>query len=251
MLDHYHRENINSSATAATVRIIRQRVIGKPRISIRLATPNDIEALLLVEEEAWKDPSQRADADTIRARVLSFPPGVIVAESKGDVWGFVVVSPIEESFFADTSKNFTWSEIAQVGIETEPQDFSKKILYGVNLSVSSCAPTGTQFQLMQEVGKLAIRLNVKEILLGGRIPSYHKFSEKMTAEEYIHWKVKNRPRDPELRMYSHAGLEIVRSLPGYFPDQESCDYGVLLRWKNPFFGKHPIFRSIASFFFKL
>jgi hypothetical protein len=33
--------------------------------------------------------------------------------------------------------------------------------------------------------------------------------------------------------------QIVRLLPGYFPDPASCDYGVLVEWKNPAYGPRP------------
>lgn len=218
--------------------------------AIRAATLADIDELLLVEEEAWKNPAQRAPRDALRARIETFPAGVLLAEADGAVWGYVVVQRMRADVFLDHERELSWDELTGHGLlATHCAD--GEVLYGVNLAVASSAPAGTQFLLMEAVGKLAIRLNVREILLGGRLPAYHKYQDQMSADEYVRLRVRNRPRDPELWMYARAGLEVVRVLPNYFPDPDSCNFGVLLRWRNPFYGRPALLRWAASRLFKV
>ena len=69
------------------------------------------------------------------------------------------------------------------------------------------------------------------------MPRYNKFMNKMTAEEYISGKRNNRSLDPELAFYAKLGLKVIKALPNYIDDPDSCNYGVLMVWKNPFYGK--------------
>jgi hypothetical protein len=43
-----------------------------------------------------------------------------------------------------------------------------------------------------------------------------------------------------LRLYERDGFEVVMLLPNYIHDPASCDYGVLMRQRNPFFSRGPV-----------
>jgi ribosomal protein S18 acetylase RimI-like enzyme len=107
-------------------------------------------------------------------------------------------------------------------------------------------------KLMISVGKLAIKYNLKQGLLGARIPNYHKYADKIKVEDYVKINKNektNIPPDPELMFYQKLGLKIVKVIPNYFDDPESLNYGVLMEWKNPFYNKW--YRWIAVKFFKV
>ncbi len=72
----------------------------------------------------------------------------------------------------------------------------------------------------------------------------------MTPQEYIAAKTSSgKCLDPEIWFYLKAGLQIVKVIPDYFEDPESCNNGVLLAWKNPFHNK-PL-RWLMSLIFRV
>ncbi len=122
------------------------------------------------------------------------------------------------------------------GLIKNTHDPRGDILFGVNLSLSNAAGKPGRQALFEAVGKLAISHNLKGIALGSRIPSYHKYKDKMTVEEYIYGRNKTgRVYDPELKLYLDTGFQLRSIISGYFRDEKSLDYGVLLFWPNPFY----------------
>lgn len=202
------------------------------KVKIRRARLEDIEEILIVEKEAWPE-KLRATKEQFRSRIETFPGGTLVAIVDG-----VVVGVVSAEIVAYDVKNpiATWAEVTDSGFIKKTHNPKGDTLYGVDLTVSQFAENTSKL-LMQEVGKLVIRYNLKQGILGARIPRYHKFKDKMTVEEYMNGKRGKHPMDPELSFYTKMGLEAVKALPNYIDDPESCSYGVLMVWKNPFYGK--------------
>jgi len=80
---------------------------------------------------------------------------------------------------------------------------------------------------------LCRRLNLRRILLGGRMSGYSTVADDMSAEEYARQVEAGVLVDPVLTMQLGCGFEFRRVLPGYLPDAPSRDYGTLLEWTNP------------------
>ena len=129
-----------------------------------------------------------------------------------------------------------WAEISSNGWcnNHEPNG---NIVYGINLSVSTGAPFNTAENLLVAIGSYVIRAGTEYVMLGGRLPRYFKHIDEFPNPE-LYMRAQNshgRYGDPEVEFCSRiAGLEIVKLLPDYFDDPDSLNYGVLLRWKNPF-----------------
>jgi len=214
-------------------------------VRIRQATLDDITGILDVEEEVWPI-ELRATEEQFRSRIKTFPEGTIVSLIDGTIVG-VVATQIVYSKDLDHSA-LTWDEITDGGLIKKTHKPDGDILYGVDLSVSPFGANSASL-LLQEVGRIAIRHKLKGGMLGARIPRYHKYSERMNAQDYVNFKRGERLLDPELVFYTRLGLEIIRVLPNYIKDPDSRDYGVLLGWKNPFFGKP--FPQLSSWLFRI
>lgn len=80
---------------------------------------------------------------------------------------------------------------------------------------------------------LAVNLNLKGILLGGRIPGYRNYAEQMSAQQYIE-KVKNLEIvDNVLTFQLSNDFHVRNLLPSYWAeDHQSRGYAVLLEWVN-------------------
>jgi len=232
------------------------------KIRIRQARVGDIDAILLVEEKAWPE-NLRASREMYESRLGTFPQGTLVAEGKGKIEGVVVVEIVN---FRSVSDVCSWNEATDYGYIRKSHDPQGNTLYGVNLSVSPQTQSRVALALLEAVDKLAIKLNFKQIVLGGRIPSFARYLGKYCekngisvmsdeerdriAEHYMRaTNTRGNPLDPQITFYQKVGTKIIKLLLNYFKDPESLDYGVLLIWLNPFYGKR--FSRFWSWRFKL
>ncbi|HSX48075.1 MAG TPA: hypothetical protein VLF41_01015 [Candidatus Nanoarchaeia archaeon] len=202
-------------------------------IELRSARAADIEYYARIQAVAWGE-KMAAESEKLRNRFAVNPDGVLVAEQEGNILGLVSTIRIVSY---DYARSPSWYEISSDGWCHNHQP-DGTVLYGIDLSVLRGAPRGTVDILMVGVGQLAIRSGLKYCMLGGRMPRYYKHHQDFTPGEYMQAKTKTgRYLDPEIEMYSKVpGLKIIQLLPNYFDDWESLDYGVLLRWRNPFYG---------------
>ncbi|TAK66930.1 MAG: GNAT family N-acetyltransferase, partial [Bacteroidetes bacterium] len=75
--------------------------------------------------------------------------------------------------------------------------------------------------------------NLMRIILGGRIPGYHKHAEQMSAREYVEKVTHKALYDPVLTTQTSNGFVLKRLLPNYLSsDKESRGYATLLEWTN-------------------
>ena len=232
------------------------------KIRIKQARADDIEAILLVEKKAWPE-NLRASREMYESRLGTFPQGTLVAGMEGKIEGVVVVQTINSTSIPDIS---SWSETTDDGYIRNSHDPQGNTLYGVNLSVSPQTQSRVAVALLEAVDKLAIKLDFKQIVLGGRIPRFARYlkhycqkngisvisdeERDKIADHYIRATTrKGHPLDPEINFYQKVGTKIIKLLLNYFKDPESLDYGVLLIWLNPFYGKR--FSRFWSWRFKL
>jgi len=206
------------------------------KIKIRQARMEDIPQILEVEKAAWGE-ERAATFEMLESRIKTFPEGTLVALIDEEIVGFASAQIVNY----DLKRNaFTWYEATDNGFITKTHNPKGNTLYGVNLSVHpSYQKKGIGKQLLINVAKLAVKYNLKQGILGGRIPNYYRFADKIKVEDYI--KIDNTKNnispDPELFFYQKCGFKIVKIIPEYFKDPESLNYGILLVRKNPFYNK--------------
>lgn len=234
----------------------------KKKIRVREARWEDLPEILEVENKAWPE-KLRANQQVYESRLKTFPEGVLVAEIEEKIEGVVVTQKVLAEA-ADQGRS--WNEITDRGRIQKTHNSQGDTLYGVNLSVSPTAPRKIAPGLLEVMGKKAIINNIKQIVLGGRIPGFKRYFEKYCrqhklfhlskkqkdkiAEQYINrFASKGKPCDPEINFYTKANMHLTKLLPNYIEDPESLNYGVLLVWKNPFYNR-PL-RKLRSWLFKL
>lgn len=220
------------------------------KIKIRQAEASDLNEIISVEKEVWGE--RAATKEQFESRLKTFPEGVLIALKNNKIIGVIAIQKVNCSdIFNNGSLN--WYEVTDNGFIKNSHNPSGDSIYGVDLSVLASAPRKTGTRLLENIGRFCIVHNLKYGLLGGRILFYHKFSNKMSVEEYIQATVKTkngiRPLDPEINFYKKAGLRIKKIIPNYFNDPESLNYGVLLVWENPFYNQW--YRWLGSKIFRI
>ena len=88
--------------------------------------------------------------------------------------------------------------------------------------------------------ELARLLNLKSIIIGGRIPNYHKFADEMTPRQYVDQVRLHKIYDPVLSFQLLNGFTLMRINPNYLPDDKaSGKYATLMEWNNVDFNPKP------------
>jgi predicted amidohydrolase len=81
--------------------------------------------------------------------------------------------------------------------------------------------------------KLAVTLNLRRIVIGGRLPRYHKRRSEMSPEEYVRKAMVKEIRDPVITAQRANGFTIVALLKDYLPsDTASGGHALLMEWLN-------------------
>lgn len=213
----------------------------------------DLNGLLKLEREAWPK-GEGASEEQLKSRINIFPSGVIAAFDNTTLVGAVMAEIVDLGEL--TRVRHSWAEISGEGLITT-HDERGDVLFGVDLSVMpSHRKAGIGKGLLLEIGKMAIRRNLKGGVLGARMPDYHLHHKDISAEEYITKRGDDgKLIDSELRFYERNRLSLIKLIPEYFPDPDSLNYGVLCYWKNPFYLRNrtlgKIIGSFGALIFKL
>jgi ribosomal protein S18 acetylase RimI-like enzyme len=201
------------------------------RTKYRQATIDDALMIHELELKVWG--SNAATLGNIKNRVNTFPQGNVIAITDNKIVGYVS-GVIMNSEYAEKCK--TWYDYTDNGDAKRCFDPLGDLLFGTSLTVDNdTRNAGIGSSLLLRIARMCIENNLKAGILGGRIPYYYK-KKGMSAEEYVELNDKDgKIFDPELRLYLRMGLRIVKVQKDYFKDPESLDYGVILRWENPFY----------------
>lgn len=135
--------------------------------------------------------------------------------------------------FDNYSETQSWSELTNNGMITN-HDPAGETLYGIEIMVlPEFRGMKLSRRLYEARQKLAKEKNLKRIAIGGRIPNYHKYSDKLSAAKYVEKVIDRKIYDPVLTAQIANGFALKSLLPDYFPnDSESCGYATFLEWIN-------------------
>lgn len=192
-----------------------------------------IAGFVAVNQVAWPPPVPERYLWT-RGKIISqlqhCPQHIYCAIEDGKVIGTVSAISIKEG---NALATIDWEKTSANGtLATNQEDGD--CMFGLDLSVvpnaqgKKVGDTIIQASFVSSV----IFGNRKGVFLGSRVPSYYKWADKMSIEDYVFGK-NGKTRDPEIRLYQTEGFQIVKIVPGYMEDPDSLNYGVLMFYPNP------------------
>jgi predicted amidohydrolase/GNAT superfamily N-acetyltransferase len=135
--------------------------------------------------------------------------------------------------FSNYSETSSWKELTANGTINN-HTLDGDTLYGMEIMVD---PEYRGMKLSRRLydarKNLAKHFNLKRILIGGRLPNYHKYQKKISCDEYVSRVIDKKIYDPVLTAQLANGFSLKRVLPDYLPnDKESVGYATLLEWIN-------------------
>jgi predicted amidohydrolase/ribosomal protein S18 acetylase RimI-like enzyme len=173
--------------------------------------------------EPWK-------RDQLESHIRIFPEGQFCVEYEDKIVGSCSSLIVN---FDEYDDQHTWKTITDNGYITnhDPGGFN---LYGIEVMVDPAYRRMKFGHRLYEARKeLARELNLKSIIIGGRIPNYHKYKSEMSAREYVTDVEKHSIYDPVLSFQLLEGFTIKRINTRYLPDDTASEaFATLMEWHN-------------------
>ena len=173
-----------------------------------------------------------------------FPQGQIVAELGGELVGAASSLVVA---WDEWEIEHTWTDITAKGsFDTHTPE--GHTLYGAEVFVHPhLRGSGIGHALYQGRRKLCVKLNLKRIIACGRLPGYHRYADKMSAQLYAQKVVWGDIHDPVLSFQLHEGFNFCGTISGYIPeDHESMGYAALIVWLNSRYNENKPTRVIEG-----
>jgi ribosomal protein S18 acetylase RimI-like enzyme len=202
-------------------------------VTVRNVVEKDIPSIIKLQQESF--PHMAKDGmiwkeHHLKSHIKIFPEGQFVAEFEGTVIGssssLIVRLEPEHA-------EHTYNQITGAGMFTT-HDPKGDSLYGADVSTHpEMRRMGIASALYEARRQLAVRLNLRRIIAGGRLLNYCEHAKEMSAEEYARKVVAGELEDPVLSFQLRNGFNFIRMLPNYMRDSRSMNYATFIEWKNP------------------
>ncbi|PIF45184.1 putative amidohydrolase [Chryseobacterium sp. 52] len=208
------------------------------QIETRALSLQDYDELVITMKRAYPQMSESIwSKRSIEKLTRIFPKGQICITVDGKL-AAVALSIIvnydefgDDHTYVDITGNYTFNTHLSTG----------NVLYGIEVFVD---PEFRELRLGRRLydarKELCELLNLKSIILGGRIPNYHKFSDELSPREYIRRVRDKEIYDPVLSFQLSNNFLPIKILKKYLPeDESSLENAVLLQWNNIYYSKKP------------
>lgn len=205
------------------------------KLQVRHLRPTDYQALHDISGRVYKGVAQPWSERMMNRLIDTFPEGQVCIEDHGRVVAVAFSLIIDYSLFGE---NHTYDQITAKGTYST-HDPEGDYLYGIEVIVDPRYQGMRLGRRLYDARKeLAENLNLKGILLGGRIPGYHKHSAEMSPQQYIIAVKKREVYDRVLSFQMANDFHVLNILDNYWPeDHHSRGYAVLLEWLNIYYQK--------------
>ncbi|WP_141430758.1 GNAT family N-acetyltransferase [Bacillus sp. 03113] len=201
---------------------------------IRNYGKEDFQDLIRIQQESFPPPFPSElwwNEDQLNNHVTLFPQGALCIEVDGKMAGSMTGLMID---FDPKKPEHTWEEITDNGYIRNHKP-NGNTLYVVDISVSpTYRKLGLGKWMMLSMYNVVIHKGLERLLGGGRMPGYYKHANEMTPEQYLKALVKGELKDPVITFLLRCGRTPLKVVANYIEDKESCNYGTLMEWKNPF-----------------
>lgn len=202
-------------------------------IEVRNLTEKDIPGVIKLQQDSF--PYMALDGVVWKEHHLMnhikiFPEGQFVAEFEGVIIGSSssLIVRLEPEY-----AEHTYHQITGGGMFTT-HDSAGDSLYGADVSTHpEMRRMGIATALYEARRQLAIRLNLRRIIAGGRLFNFSEHAKEMSAEEYAKKVVAGELDDPVLSFQLSNGFQFIKVLPNYMKDGRSLNYATFIEWKNP------------------
>lgn len=174
----------------------------------------------------WKE-------ESLQKLLTLFPEGQIAVTVDDKVAGCALCLRLDYDEFGD---KHTYREITG-NYSFDTFDAKGDILYGIEVFIDPAFRGMRLGRRLYEARKnLCRQLNLKAIVAGGRIPTYHRYAGEMSPNDFIENVKKQEIHDPTLSFQLSNDFQVKLVSKNYLPeDKESMGFATILVWHNIFY----------------
>ncbi|GAC90064.1 GNAT family N-acetyltransferase [Anoxybacillus sp. LAT_35] len=202
--------------------------------TIRNYEEKDIDALIRIQQESFPPPFPSElwwNKEQLMNHITLFPEGALCVEVDGEVVGSMTGLIVN---FHPSDADHTWEEITDNGY-IRNHNRNGNTLYVVDIGVRPAyRKLGLGKWLMQSMYEVVVHQKLERLLGGSRMPGYHRYANEMTAEQYVDAVITGKIKDPVITFLLRCGRTPVKVVANYLEDAQSCNYALLMEWRNPF-----------------
>lgn len=202
------------------------------RLEVRPATPADVRGIVDLIARVYPELGTYSPG-MVRGQINNFPDGQYVAVFEGQMVGYCASLRIDEAL---ALQPHDWATITGGGFGSR-HDPNGDWLYGFELAVDP-KRRGLRIgkRLYEARRALAEQLELRGIVIAGRMPGYRRAKSRVTGpEDYLQQVQEGRLRDPVVGFQLANGFTPIGVLRGYLPnDQASGGFAAHMVWRNPY-----------------
>jgi GNAT superfamily N-acetyltransferase len=205
---------------------------------IRNITEKDIPHVVNLQKASFADMAAYGmiwPKSFLKSHIHIFPEGQFCAEIDERIVGSAssLMVSIEPKYM-----DHTWYDITGNGLFIN-HNYNADSLYCADISAHpEFQRKGIGTALYNARKNLAMKLNLRRIIAGGRLYDYCKYSHIMSAQEYVEKVVKKKIVDPVLTFQLKNGFRFIKLLDEYLYDERSLNYATFIEWLNPKYIHH-------------
>jgi ribosomal protein S18 acetylase RimI-like enzyme len=203
-------------------------------VKVRYTIKNDIPKIIDLQKQSFPYLAKYGNiwkAEELESHLEIFPEGqFITVEPDGTIVGSAstLIVSLDPEY-----KEHTWIDITANGMFTN-HSYDGDSLYGADISSHpKYRHEGIGSMLYDARKELAIKMNVRRMIAGGRLFNYCEYADKMSALEYAEKVIRRELRDPVLSFELDNGFNFIKILPDYLDDVRSLNYASFIEWLNP------------------
>ncbi len=202
------------------------------KIVIRQTQKADIPQIIELSREIYQERSAWTEKE-LNSHLEIFPEGQFVAV-ENETERIVGMAASLIVLWDDYDIRENWDDFTARGFFTNHDAENGRTLYGAEVMVSQKQRrSGIGKRLYAARRELVEKLNLLRIRAGARLRNYHRYADKIPAEEYVAKIIKGEIKDPTLSFQIKQGFRIIAVVDDYLDhDRESLGKAAIIEWLN-------------------
>lgn len=201
-------------------------------IVVRNTRPEDFPAIMALSREVYPFPPHWTERQ-LASHLDIFPKGQLVAidSTTGTLVGMAASLIIR---WDDYDLHGSWKDFTDRGMFTNHDPARGRTLYGGEAMVSPALQRkGVGSALYAARRRLVEDLKLPRIRTGSRLRGYHRYADRMSAEDYVIKVIRGELRGMTLAFQLKEGFRVLAVVSDYLPgDPESLGHVAVIEWIN-------------------
>lgn len=204
----------------------------RPEIVVRNTRPENFEQIIAMTRDVYHaSPSWSVAQLTSHLEV--FPKGQFVAVDEGSERVLGMAASLIVAW-DDYEMTTSWRDFTEHGTFRN-HDPKGRTLYGAEVMVQPDEQGRGSGKKIYRARRVLVReLGLLRIRAGARLCGYHRYSDRLAAEQYVLRVMAGDLSDPTLSFQLNQGFVPLAVAPDYLHhDPESLGYAAVIEWLNP------------------